>query len=238
MEDGRDLGWSGLYNARDLGGLPAGGGRRTRLGAVVRSATLAMLTEDGWAQLYAYGIRTIIDLTDPDELWPDRVPRPADLTTVYTPLDPPNDPQVEAWRASGLLATPLYFGQFLARFPARVGSAVASVAHARPGGVLFHCVGGRDRTGLVAMVLLAFAGVPAEVIAADHGLSTERLRPLLDRWGEPDQAPMVELLLAEHGTTAREAILAVLRTFEPVGYLRTAGLTEDDLHALRDRLLD
>jgi protein-tyrosine phosphatase len=49
-----------------------------------------------------------------------------------------------------------------------------AIEHAQPGSVLFHCVGGRDRTGLVAIVLLAVAGVPPGLIADDYLRGAER----------------------------------------------------------------
>ena len=51
--------------------------------------------------------------------------------------------------------TPLYYGPFVERFPARIEQVLDAIEQARPGGVLFHCVGGRDRTGLVAIAALA-----------------------------------------------------------------------------------
>ena len=58
----RFLGWDGCSNVRDLGGLNTRDGRQTRWGAVVRSDHPAKLTENGWSELYAHGIRTIISL--------------------------------------------------------------------------------------------------------------------------------------------------------------------------------
>jgi hypothetical protein len=72
----RHLDWEGCRNARDLGGLPAAGGRRTRWGAVVRSDDPARLTAAGWAALRGHGIRTIVDVRN-DERDPTRPP-PAD----------------------------------------------------------------------------------------------------------------------------------------------------------------
>ena len=57
----RLLAWEGLLNARDLGGYPAAGGAQTRWGAVVRSDSLAALTEAGRAALADYGVRAIVD---------------------------------------------------------------------------------------------------------------------------------------------------------------------------------
>src|SRR6185295_17838171 len=62
----RHLDWEGVFNARDLGGLPTVDGGTTRSGALVRSDSPIRLTEAGWRSLHAYGIETIVDLRDPD----------------------------------------------------------------------------------------------------------------------------------------------------------------------------
>jgi protein tyrosine/serine phosphatase len=93
-------------------------------------------------------------------------------------------------------------------------------------------VGGRDRTGLIAMVLLSAVGVPAEAIAADHALSTTRLRRYYASSGEEDQEAAIAELLRGEGITADEAIQAALEAAGPSGCLR-----EDDVAALRRRLL-
>jgi protein-tyrosine phosphatase len=114
---------------------------------------------------------------------------------------------------------------------------VGAVRSARPGGVVIHCVGGRDRTGLVTMVLLALAGVAPGAIADDHALSTERLARLYTESGEPDQGAIIEEFLEREGTTARELILTALASLDVDAYLRQAGLSEADLSTVRDRLL-
>ena len=64
----RHLGWDGVHNARDLGGLSIAGGGETRWGAVIRADSLGKLTPAGWAALQAYGVRTVIDLRNDDEV--------------------------------------------------------------------------------------------------------------------------------------------------------------------------
>jgi len=58
----------------------------------------------------------------------------------------------------------------------RSAAVLGAIAGAAPGGGVFHCVGGRDRTGQIAILLLALAGVDAERIVADYELSDVRLR--------------------------------------------------------------
>jgi hypothetical protein len=240
MGANRHLDWEGCFNARDLGGLDTADGRQTRWRAVVRSDAIDGLTAAGWAAVRAHGVRTIVDLRTPEERQAQPDGRPADLTTVPVPLE---DYTVDAdfwrqWRDSGLWATPLYFQAFLERFPARVAAAVAAVVTASPGAVIVHCGAGRDRTQLVTLVLLAIAGVTPDAIADDHELSAERVPALFASLGRPDDGPTIRRMLAERDTTARAVIRATVASFDPDTYLRSAGLTDGDLSAIRARLLD
>jgi len=154
---GRDLAWEGCVNVRDLGGLPTADGRTVRFGALVRSDHLDRLTAAGWRALWDHGVRTIVDLRDPDERQPDISPRPPGLATSEIPLEDLSDTAFwQEWRR--FCCTPLYYQAFLDRAPDRVAAVVRAVADAEPGGVVVHCGHGRDRTGLVTLVLLSLAG--------------------------------------------------------------------------------
>ena len=72
----RHLEWPSCGNVRDLGGLRTADGGRIRPGALVRADDLERLTTDGWAALEAHGVRTVIDLRNPDEVRGDGAPRP------------------------------------------------------------------------------------------------------------------------------------------------------------------
>jgi protein-tyrosine phosphatase len=222
MTADRRLRWDGCGNARDLGGLRTVDGRRTRWGALVRADAVSRLTADGWSALHDHGVRTVIDLRNGDELGPDAAPRPADLVTVHLPLDGSEDTDFwDEWTSGPQFGTPLYYGPFLERFPRRTAEIIAAIARAEPGGVLFHCMAGRDRTGLIAMLVLALAGVAHDGIAADYELTAE----LFDEF------------LATRGTSARELVLATLAALDVEAYVQAGGVTGGDLVALRGRLL-
>ncbi|MEJ7655383.1 MAG: tyrosine-protein phosphatase [Chloroflexia bacterium] len=108
---------------------------------------------------------------------------------------------------------------------------------AGPGGVVFHCGIGRDRTGIVTLLLLALVGVAPEEIASDYELSNDRLRPHWARFGRDDEGAWAEDRLGREGTSARALILDTLASLDADAYLRAAGLGEDDLTAIRARLL-
>jgi protein-tyrosine phosphatase len=253
----RAITWEGFFNARDLGGLPTRDGGLTRRGAFIRSADLRFVTEAGWRSAYEAGVRTVVDLRNDDEVRPGagpgltalggsapfvagepRAPRPAGIDTVHLPLDGVED--VGFWRYLNderLNGTPLYFRPFLERKPERCAAAVAAVANARPGGVIFHCGGGRDRTGLLVLLLLALAGVEPDSIAADYELSTEPRRALLTAVGWDDDTAGYHRALADRGTTAHAAVLATLEGLDSERYLRSAGLGADEVARVRSRLL-
>ena len=152
----RNLDWEGCCNVRDLGGLSTIEGRRTRWGAVVRADSLDHLTSAGWSALEAHGIRTIVDLRNDEELRSDAQVRPDGLTTVHVPLDDIAD--TEFWKClwdNELDGTPRLHRPFLERRPERCAAAIAAVASAEPGGVAIRCGIGRDRTGIVTLLLLA-----------------------------------------------------------------------------------
>jgi protein-tyrosine phosphatase len=233
----RDLGWKGTYNSRDLGGLPVGG-RVTRWGAVVRSDSLQGLEARGWEEVEGHGIRTVIDLRNEGEIGADVAPRPGSIETVRIPLDVTEDRDFwEAWGNGPQFATPLYYRPHLERFPERSAEVVRAIARAGPGGVAFHCQGGRDRAGQIAILVLALAGVPPEAIAADYALSDARLRPLYLSRGEADEGPKIAAFLREQGTTAAELIVEMLAAFDVEAALRAAGLEDEDVAALRRRLV-
>ena len=133
--------------------------------------------------------------------------------------------------------TPLYYGPFLDRKPERCAAAITALARTGPGGVLYHCAAGRDRTGLISLLLLALAEVEPEAIAADYELSAEALPPLFAAMGIADQSPLIKAMLKDRGTTVRQAMLDILDGFDAEDYLLNAGVSRADIEAVRARLL-
>ena len=235
----RHLNWDGCFNTRDLGGFRTVDGGMTRRGALVRADAIDRLTKAGWSALQAHGIRTIVDLRNDEEITPDLEARPAGVAIVHVPLDDIADTQF--WRYcwdNELDGSPLYYQPFLDRKLERCAAAVAAIAHAEPGGVLFHCGCGRDRTGLITLLLLAVVGVAPDDIASDYELSTDRLSQRFAALGEDDQGPVIAEILAAKKTSARVLLLDILASLDVDAYLRSGGLGDDDLAALRARFLE
>jgi protein-tyrosine phosphatase len=155
---------------------------------------------------------------------PDTAPRPADLTTVCVAIEDATDTEfVQQWIVNDLWSTPLYYRDALKRWPERHAAAISAIARAQPGGVLFHCIRGVDRTGIITILLLAAADVTPDDIVADYELSLD---------------PEREVLLAREHTSTRDVIHATLDWLDIDAYLREGGLSQDDLAAVRTRLLE
>src|SRR5262245_45303241 len=225
---GRDLDWDGCYNVRDLGGLPTANGGVTRFGALVRADAPSGLTAAGWEALESHGVRTVIDLTELREREADRAPRPAGLTLVHAPLDGTDDDDFWApLRANGHWGTVLYYRPYLQRFPHRVALAARAFADAAPGGVLVHCGRGRDRTGMVSILLLSLAGVHVADICDDYLRSDgERVVRLRRALGLSDDSAATDDIYAAAGTTSADAIQEFVDGVDAAAILRSGGLSD------------
>jgi protein tyrosine/serine phosphatase len=227
MSVNRILNWEGCNNIRDLGGLTASNGYKTRWGAIVRGDHPARLTDKGWASLYEHGIRTIVSLRTygfDEKDHPIVVPHQSDIQVVSVEIeDVTNKEFVEKWATTDLWGTPLYWTDALTLWPHRHAAALKAIAQAQPGGVLFHCIRGYDRTGIIAFLVLALAGVSMKDITVDYELSTD---PIRDR------------LLAERNTNAYEVLQKTLDGINLENYLLEGGLTQDDIDAIRRRFLE
>jgi hypothetical protein len=235
----RHVSWTGFYNARDLGGLPTSDGGATRSGQLFRSALPRFVTPDGWREAYAAGVRTVLDLRSDQEVVDEQPVDGDGLTRMRVALDPWDDQ--EFWtvlKTRRWAGTPLYFSPLLARKPISVAAVVTAIARAEPGGVIFHCAAGRDRTGVLSLLLLGLAGVDADTIADDYDLSHEPLRAMFARAGR-NVAELDEVLqaMADHGVSTRDVVRQTLAELDVHQYLRDAGVAATDLAAIRHRLV-
>jgi len=246
----RDLAWDGCLNVRDLGGHATDGGGETRYGAIVRSDSVSQLSDAGWKALFDYGIRTVLDLRGDHER-EDDPPAELPVEVLHVPFMEANEreweeigEEIEAAAAAApdvTASTRDVYLIFLERFARNVAAAVKAVAHAPEGGVVVHCVGGKDRTGLLTAFLLHLAGVSAEDIAADYALSEERLRPRHEGWFAAAESEEELERLQRIAQTPAESMIGVFEALDEryggvAGYLRSAGVRDEELALARARL--
>ena len=115
------------------------------------------------------------------------------------------------------------------------------------GALLYHCNGGKDRTGIITAFLLTALNVSWDIIAADYMETNTVVEPWLERKLEnlPDRYQnkqaravlrMMYLADADCLQTAREEMCSLGGT--PLGYLKQViGITDETLEELQNRLL-
>ncbi len=222
----RILTWGNCNNVRDLGGLRIIAGGQTRFGTAMRGDTPTRLTAVGWQALYDYGARAILTLgmygMDEPEL---SVTSPyPDVAVVRAEIEDVTDQEfVERWVNTSFWGTPLYFKDALRRWPERHAAVISAIARAKPGGVLFHCGRGYDRTGVISLLVLTLAGVALDEIVADYELSVDSLR---------------DKLLAKENSSVEQAMREALAGLGIESYLLAGGASLGGLAAIRQRFLE
>jgi protein-tyrosine phosphatase len=167
-------------NMRDLGGLPLAGGGATRSGRLLRSDVPLRLPPADLATLGRLGLRTVVDLRQAHELErePSALTGRSDVTVHHVELwtlvndggEQPDDP----WSITG------FYLALLEHAGAAFAASARILADAE-GAALFHCTAGKDRTGMLAMLLLDLAGVERDALVADFALTDARIEPIRTR---------------------------------------------------------
>jgi protein-tyrosine phosphatase len=231
----RTVTFTDLFNFRDLGGYPTSDGRMVAWGRLFRADNLGRLSAADQEAFAALGIRTVVDLRRPDELVTDgRLPATTNvdfrhLHLVYTSWPERQFIDLDE-RVSYLVDR--YVDMSLTGAEA-IGATLRLIADPAATPLVFHCLAGKDRTGIVAALTLSLLGVDDETVALDYALSEKSVAAFRARQG------MEPLVLHSTPAAAMLGFLAGVRTKHGSvqAYARWLGLTDDDLAALRTHLL-
>jgi protein-tyrosine phosphatase len=243
---GRELAWEGAVNVRDLGGQPLESGGTTRFGVVVRADNVRKLTAAGWQAFLDHGVRRVIDLRWHEEL-ADDPPVDVPVEVVHISLFGAHRPErrleIEEFAAAATDEADFMrrlYGHYLEAHPREFGAAIEAVASA-DGAVVVHCTAGKDRTGLVAALLLRVAGVGIESIVADYALSDITDIPGYGDWLKEELPPKEARIRDFVTSTPPEGMASLLRDLDEqhgsaTGYLESAGVDPGALAEIKRRL--
>lgn len=243
----------GIFNTRDLGGMATREGGTVAAGRVVRADALQRV-RGSLDAVRGYGIVRVLDLRDERERDEDGVLAADGIEVQHHPvLDPtfrwhrPVDDDL-----SGLLVT--RYQDILGAFGPRFAGALASIAEVvgsdgggsstRPA-VAFHCAVGKDRTGLLAALLLSVLGVTPEDIATDYARSSVATAVQVNwLWsfgllgGEATDEDLAVGVWSARPETMRTTLAWIEAEFGDVGgYLQAQGLDGEVPALLRRELV-
>ncbi|KAH7916222.1 protein-tyrosine phosphatase-like protein [Hygrophoropsis aurantiaca] len=248
---------SGVQNVRDLGSYPtATPNAITKPGYAYRAAEISGITDEGIEQMNALGISTIFDFRSDTEIQKYNSPIPSvrGVEILRTPVFKNEDYSPEALAkklqlyASGTSeAFMILYSQILDHGGPAFESILRHVRDRPTSPFLFHCTAGKDRTGVMAAILLKLAGVDDQTISHDYSLT---------RIGrEPDRERIMkrltkEPLFASDNQAAMRMFTSRFETMQTfLSLLETkyggveayinqyTGLTDDDIVSIRNNLL-
>lgn len=223
-----------MTNTRDLGGYETQDGHYTKSHKFVRAAGPANATKQDLETLYRYGVRCVVDLRSDYELThqPSKLKGYKDITYYTIPLmneekvsvipdDIKNYQDLSGFYVYLLEANKEQFKKVFTVFLQHPYDAI-----------LFNCSAGKDRTGVIAALLLDLAGCHEYDIVKDYSESYENNLPILSELEKMISAEnqaflgsnpnyMIKFIgyLREHYGSAKE-------------YLIQCGMSETDIEEL------
>ncbi|MCK0470232.1 tyrosine-protein phosphatase [Halalkalibacter sp. APA_J-10(15)] len=256
QQTNRLIEFTGTFNFRDLGGYETTDGRKVKWGKVFRSGNLSMLDEQDMRQVQQLGVTAICDLRAEDEL--ERFPTPLMefIQSYHVPVIPNNGDE-EYRQALDLteefvarLSKP---GDVLTQLNEKMTvyttayRKVFDVLLEEEGAVLFHCMAGKDRTGVMAALILSVLNVPRDIIVEDYlytNRSSDRLKKSLASHDHEHikvlDAKVVEAMLEARMEYIEAFFTKIDRDYGNVyNYMAKAiGLSEAEIQLLHEKLLE
>ncbi|HZJ27379.1 MAG TPA: tyrosine-protein phosphatase [Acidimicrobiia bacterium] len=240
----------GPVNFRDVGGYPGADGRTVRSGRVFRSDSLSTMSDaDVRHVVDELGLRTVVDLRAGHEV--DQFPHGSLASTgvkfLHLPiLDETRRDRTEREPGSPdpeTFSTDRLYSLMLERFADRIAGVLGVVADGATHPVVFHCAAGKDRTGIVAALVLAILGVDDDTIANDYSRSADVMALMVERHrvAADERGGVAEVAHQKYPVEASVmlAMLAGLRAAHGTiaGYAVDAGLEPGAIDRLRAEML-
>ncbi len=236
----------GAYNFRDLGGYPTTDGRTTRWGRLYRSDTLHELTDEDLAVLRDLELASVIDLRTPTEV--ERVGRgllgSEPVRYVNLSVLAEDGGEQQAAPAPRLADTAERYLSYLEMGRGALVTSFGLMADPESYPLVFHCQAGKDRTGVLAALVLACMGVERRAIVDDYVLTATRMDLIIGRLRRdpyfadriddlPPSVFSVEAATMERFLDGLEEKYGGARS-----WAQTAGVPTDQLDALADLLVE
>ncbi|MBO5526044.1 MAG: tyrosine-protein phosphatase [Clostridia bacterium] len=254
-----------LLNTRDLGGLPAEGGKTIRYEALIRSGKLYNLPQKTIDRLVKIGVTKVIDLRIDTEVgeYPD-TPIPGSeyihlpvLCTATVGITHEKNMMLTMMKESERVKkefgsvdkymVAMYRSIFMQEEPQSRLAKFLRILVEEPGCVLWHCSAGKDRAGICAMLIESLLGVEEQLIVLDYTLSDrfQRRKRIWQKLGMMIvPMPKFRALLFGMMNAKRRYMLSVMEMLKEefgsiVEYCKQKlSITDQDIAILREKYLE
>ena len=179
MNVSKPLPLAGAHNVRDLGGYPTEDGKTTKYKAFLRGDSLHGLTKEDEEYLDGYGVRLVIDVRGNNEafLHPDHIDKKR-IKRLHVPLLD----HIQSEAMLGKLPDDMggmYIG-LVENSKDGLKEIFANMA-GEEGVTLYHCTAGKDRTGIITLLVLKLAGVADDAVLADYAVSETYMKDMFEK---------------------------------------------------------
>lgn len=231
------------HNVRELGGYPVKGGGQTAYHRFLRADDLSALTDNDMAFLMAYGVSMVIDLRSDDEAQkaPDRFDGAAGIQYRRIPfLGRDLADIMQASQADAALGLGALYASMLEN-KAVVKKLFEAIEQAPEGCIMFHCTAGKDRTGVLAMLLMSLAGADRQDCITNYEQSYINLtrKAEFTQMSEAALLAKYQILMYSLPETIANCYDYMTQTYGSAeAYLKECGLSEHQLEHIKRRLLE
>lgn len=219
-----------VNNMRDLGGYANREGKVIKFNRFIRSSLPYDMSDEEINYLLDNDIKTVIDLRNKDEVSRKRnCLDKVEFDYYNVNLKGDKCPEIESDIAAGYI---------MILENKETMSEVFHIIASCDGGVLFNCSAGKDRTGVVAMILLLLADVYDDDIIADYSVSYVYIREQIRKMhaDNPDLPSFMGGSKLEYMEIALELFRKRFKNIN--NYMRYLGITRKEVNSIRDKLFD
>lgn len=224
-----------ILNLRDLGGYPSEYGV-TKFGRFLRGGVVAVPEEWEIRALEDYGVRTVIDLRGDFEAenMPLRLDRIKNSEFYSLSLYEANVANANIGEKSLVEI----YASIADGYRENIRKALETVACAKDGAVFYHCFFGKDRTGILSMLLLSIAGVDEADIIADYQVTYAYVHDYIKK--------NADVLWCQDGSmhyslpeTMEGLIDYIKKKYGSVAdYIKSTGISDESVEKIRRRFFD
>ena len=244
-KNSRHIPLSGTYNIRDLGGYKTYTGARVPWQKFFRGDNPHLLSVKGMNYLYSQGLRLVVDLRTKNEI--KGAPNPFEnfpgVEYVNLPIFDDLAPVIMLQK-QGSDENPLlhFYLEAIHGQGNAIKEVLRRISTIQDGAVLFNCTAGKDRTGIIAALLLGLVGVSEEEIVNDYALTASLIPGLVDKLLAESKARGANTerhsRMLESPSEVMQALLSEIESKfgSTEDYLKENGMEQEEIQRLKKLL--